>query len=711
MHGSVLINNKNKILQCLTKPNGLLRPALVCCPHAGGSANFFRQWVDTVPKEMDMMVVQYAGRGNRLTEPCAYSMDELVVEILPSIQALSSTPYVLFGHSMGAAVAFELCYQLEKLGTPPRALMLSSHPPLDEIVPSEFHLCEELELWQEIVRIGGISSNIIEERELRSLLTLPLRADYQLIETYRPDRNKSLCTPVTVCLGDDDPDVPLEGVDGWQRFCLKPIKKIVRSGGHFYLSEYSEDLIDFAAAVLGIPRRPKKGNAVISSVPSYAVDSSTGVDAEKSVELPVSVGQRMMWLMDHYQGKFGALNCPVILRLEGELDIANLAQVWQKLVDRHETLRTRFVGRGQALKRIVRMQEKWVFQVEAVDQQVCQSDDPVCHPIFQTLLRNELRTPVDIKKRCGRIRLWRLNEKLHVFCVTQHHLITDAWSCGLLSRELGLAFNKKALLDLEWQYSDFVHWEKQQLSGNCYQRHEAYWTDKLKDIVVPDLPNNNRGPSSGNLEEDTISFYRDDISISTVIELEAIARRHGASLFTLMLSLFFIHLHRLTGQKNLSLSTLLANRPHDSSNQTQGFFANMVVLRCIVQSGDGLVDILNNVRDLLSGSIAHQVFPYQLLPPGIVPADAARDVVFQMFAEETHQTEMIGLQITSVDPPDGLARRFDLDLAVIPTVNGIKLIMAASDKRFKARWSNRFLQGFVQLAKDLPLLENNVVIA
>jgi len=419
----------------------------------------------------------------------------------------------------------------------------------------------------------------------------------------------------------------------------------------------------------------------------------------------VSVGQRMMWLMHHYQGQFGALNCPIIIAFEGELDYARLQQAWKTLVNTHEALHTCFVGRGQQLRRKVTAEIMTDFVIESLCTE--QHSVDLSSQVFLDTLRDELRTPVTIEKQAFRTRLWKLSENLHVLCINQHHLVTDALSCSLVSHALGRGYEQKNIAMPEWQYSDFVDWETRHINGEKGQQHEQYWKHKLSGLKLPSLPKS-RTMTSTDPEQDTITLYR--ATLKTNQALERIAKNCRASSFTVMLSIFYLHLYRLTGQYDLTISSLLNNRSEPQSQDLVGFVANMVLLRSRLHKKDTLKDIINEVREQVSGALAHQAFPYQLLPAGIVPADSARDIVFQMFAENTHQIASFEtVNASAVNPPNGLSRRFDLDLAMMPSAEGMKIVMAASDLRFRSRFAKMFLQGFVELVEQISD-ENQEVI-
>lgn len=224
---------------------------LVCLPHAGGNASFFRAWGMKTPPQLGLYAIQYPGREERMGDKCHTSMSQLMHELVPVfLHQFHYMPYVLLGHSMGAAIAFELCHRLEKINMAPVAIILSSHPPLNKIVPSKFHQKTTPELWQEMVRIGGTHIDILHQKELMSILTPPLRFDYQLIEQYKPNLSIKLTTQIIVCGGDNDPDIDIECLQGWQSFSSTPIEVLTYSGGHFYLVGHAQALIEKAEQLL-----------------------------------------------------------------------------------------------------------------------------------------------------------------------------------------------------------------------------------------------------------------------------------------------------------------------------------------------------------------------------------------------------------------------------------------------------------------------------
>jgi Condensation domain len=413
-------------------------------------------------------------------------------------------------------------------------------------------------------------------------------------------------------------------------------------------------------------------------------------------KLPVTVGQRMLWFLHHYQGRHGAMNCPVMLALHGPLDVARLERAWHTVVCRHEALQTGFTGQGAQLMRHI-----FKPTLQPLPVQTFAGPEPACSvndPRLQTALRAELRQPIALNESCHRARLWRLNHQLHVLCINQHHLVTDAVSCGIISHELGQAYDGHELAPVAHQFSNHVQAEHDWLATAQAKRSQAYWCQVLtgaKPSPLPGASTATHREASG--EDDTISFHQAPLGTATMAALERQAHANHCSVFVWLLALFKWHLHRITGQSDLSVGTLLANRGQACSANTVGFLANMVVLRSHLDVHQALPHWASSLRDTAAQAVAHQRWPYQLLPAGLAPTAVAREVVFQLFTQATHQTRLADLDVQAIDPPNGLARRFDLDLVVMPHVAGYRVLMAVSNLRFSSRWATGFLKSFIHL--------------
>ena len=160
------------------------RLRLACFPHAGGSASFFRSWSERLPPDIDLLALQYPGREDRFNEAPTTRLEDLADGAALALRDFADAPLALFGHSLGAALAYETALRLESAGAPLRHLFVSAHPAPHRQRGGALHRGDEAALLEDVRRQGG-ASELLEDADLRALFLPILRADYQAIETYR----------------------------------------------------------------------------------------------------------------------------------------------------------------------------------------------------------------------------------------------------------------------------------------------------------------------------------------------------------------------------------------------------------------------------------------------------------------------------------------------------------------------------------------------
>jgi surfactin synthase thioesterase subunit len=221
-------------------------PRLLCLPHAGGSASFYFPVSQALAPGIDVLAVQYPGRQDRRLEPCVDSIPELADRLLPLLlDEGAGRPLALFGHSMGASLAFELAGLLEqRAGVVPVMLFASGRR-----APSRFRAEDDVHrrgdeaLLAEVRRLAGTDSRILGDEEMLRMVLPALRSDYRAAELYRPERVHRVSCPVTALVGDDDPKAPLDDVRAWQEHTSGAFAMEVFPGGHFYLTEQAPRVI------------------------------------------------------------------------------------------------------------------------------------------------------------------------------------------------------------------------------------------------------------------------------------------------------------------------------------------------------------------------------------------------------------------------------------------------------------------------------------
>lgn len=219
------------------------RARLVCMPHAGGSASFFRDWRDHLPSDIDLLAVQYPGREERFSESVAVTMVELAEGAVAALQRYADRPLILFGHSMGATLAYEVARRLEALGTVPLRVFVSAHPPPHRQRESELHRLGDQALLDDVQALSGGSSSPLANAEARALFMPMLRGDYRAIETYRCMSMVKLQAPLDVLRATGDSSLDDCEARAWQEVTLCASKVLQFGGGHFYLVAQREHVI------------------------------------------------------------------------------------------------------------------------------------------------------------------------------------------------------------------------------------------------------------------------------------------------------------------------------------------------------------------------------------------------------------------------------------------------------------------------------------
>ncbi|MER7701403.1 alpha/beta fold hydrolase [Kitasatospora sp. NPDC097605] len=224
---------------------------VVMFPHAGGSAGFYRDWSAALSPYADVLAVQYPGRLDRIEEPAVASLTELAERVFAELRPWADRPLVLFGHSMGAAVAFEVARRFERdgVGGPVRLCVSGCRAPSDSR-DSGVHRLSDAGLIAELGRLGGTDERLLADPELQALILPSLRGDYTAIETYVAGPGETVTVPVTALTGDADPRVTVEQVHGWARHTTAALDVHVFPGGHFYLTRERRAVLDVVTAHL-----------------------------------------------------------------------------------------------------------------------------------------------------------------------------------------------------------------------------------------------------------------------------------------------------------------------------------------------------------------------------------------------------------------------------------------------------------------------------
>ncbi len=397
--------------------------------------------------------------------------------------------------------------------------------------------------------------------------------------------------------------------------------------------------------------------------------------AARGGSLPLSFAQERLWFLDQLEPGDPSYVVPMSMHLEGALDVAVLTRALGEVVRRHESLRTTFaLDAGQPVQVIHDVLAVTLSVTSLTSLPASEREAAV-----RRELAAEVARPFDLANGpLLRARLFQLAEDDHVLSLALHHIVSDAWTLGILNREISalyralLAGTSAALPALPIQYADYAGWQRAWLAGEVLDAQLAYWQQRLAGAPASlDLPADRPRPATPSHRGAHRAFT---VPEGVTAGLEALARKHGVTLFMTLLAAFDVLLHRTTEQRDLVVGTPIAGRTQAETENLIGFFVNTLVLRAEIDPEQSFAELLARVKETCLGAYAHQDLPFERLVQALAPErDTSRTPLFQvLFVLQNAAASSMDL--------DGVRRRglgvesatakFDLTLAMARTASG-----------------------------------------
>ena len=390
---------------------------------------------------------------------------------------------------------------------------------------------------------------------------------------------------------------------------------------------------------------------------------------------PLSPAQERLWLLDRFEPQSAAYNIPTSVRLHGPLDASVLDASLREVIRRHHMLRTVYASDdGRPCQQVGPVPER---AIEIDDRRGL---DPAEHAgTIEALQAEETGRRFDLATGpVFHARLLRLAHDHQVLFFTVHHIAADGWSVGILVRELGALYRAFArgapspLAAPALQYADFAHWQRRWLASGHRARQLAYWQRKL-DGLPPglDLPTDRPRPA--------IRSFRGRRSTATIgpqlsARLRALARRHEASLFMVLLAAWKVLLARLSGETDVVIGAPVAGRSRRETEDLFGMFLNSLVLRTDLGGDPSFDALIDRVRTTALEAFAHQDVPFETLLESLKPnRDLSRTPMFQVFFNMVN-LDLATLTLPAVRSeqlaPAEVPAKFDLTLYVAEPADG-----------------------------------------
>ncbi|WP_340608593.1 non-ribosomal peptide synthetase [Xenorhabdus bharatensis] len=400
--------------------------------------------------------------------------------------------------------------------------------------------------------------------------------------------------------------------------------------------------------------------------------------ADRNQPLPLSFAQQRLWFLTQIdQAASLAYHIPVALRLSGQLSHHALSQALNNLVARQESLRTRFISvAGHPCQYID--QADTSFTLSHHDLRQLTPEERTDRITELTTL--ETQTPFDFTQEpLVRGHLLQLADEEHIFLLTQHHIIADGWSVGVLMRELSILYRaalenqENPLLPLPIQYADYAVWQRGWLQGSALTAQSDFWFSRLKDApALLTLPTNRPRPTVQSFVGGRVPVYFD---AELLASLKKLGQRHNSTLFMTLLAAWSIVLARLSGQDDIVIGTPVANRPHQTLEGLIGFFVNTLALRTRISDSDSVTELLTQIREQMLDDYANQDLPFEQVVEALQPErDLSYSPVFQvMLALNNTPAQALNLPDIHCTPVEQIhpSAHFDLTLSLTENESGL----------------------------------------
>ncbi|SFM26708.1 amino acid adenylation domain-containing protein [Rugamonas rubra] len=352
---------------------------------------------------------------------------------------------------------------------------------------------------------------------------------------------------------------------------------------------------------------------------ALGADGTSGAPAESA---PLSHAQQRLWFLNQLDPAAGqAYHMPVAYRLSGALHEDALKAALARIVQRHDSLRTRFAMLdGAPVQRVAPADQV----PPLLEQDLSYLDEHEQGAARGALYAAEIARPFDLAAGpLLRVMLLRLAPDEHELLLIQHHIISDGWSMGVLKAELGALYGAFSqgrpdpLPPLALQYADYAAWQRQPAQSAALERQLAFWRTHLEGApALLALPTDRPRPARQSYRGGRVAFA---LEADASAALRRLGQRHGATLFMVLLAGWSSLLARLSGGDDIVVGTPVANRQRPEVEALIGFFVNTLALRLRLQGDPSVAELLARVRATTLAAYEQQELPFDHLVEALNP--------------------------------------------------------------------------------------------
>jgi amino acid adenylation domain-containing protein len=429
--------------------------------------------------------------------------------------------------------------------------------------------------------------------------------------------------------------------------------------------------------------------------------------AERGENLPLSFAQERVWFLAQVEGGSQTSHIPLGMRLRGRLERRALKRALDRIVARHEVLRTTFNAVAGEPRQQIGSAEERGFELRERD--LRQAKDAAGE--LQREMAEEAWAEFDLQAGpLIRGRLIWMEEEEHWLLITVHHIVSDGWSMGVLFEELSVLYGayvrgeEDPLPELGVQYGDYAVWQRKWMEREAFERQAEYWRKNLEEAPeLLELPTDHVRPARQSYAGATAELVLDEKLTTALKELSL---RHGVSLYMALLAGWAVLLGRLSGQQDVVIGMPVANRGRVEIEKLIGFFANTLAIRVDMSGGPTVEKMLKRVKEQVISAQQHQDIPVEQVVELVqLVRNLAHSPLFQvMFAwsdAPQGRVELRGLEAGSLRYLPHAVTEFDLVVALSESGGRIEGGVKYARALFEGKTVERYLRYYRRLLEGM----------
>ncbi|WP_432409116.1 amino acid adenylation domain-containing protein [Wukongibacter sp. M2B1] len=416
-----------------------------------------------------------------------------------------------------------------------------------------------------------------------------------------------------------------------------------------------------------------------------------------------SSAQRRIYTMQMMDKSSTEYNIPFSLKLEGKVESKRIIDAVNKLIQRHEALRTSFHIDGeeivQSIKEEAAIDLKYVEKLDSNEEEIKD-------------LLNSWVTPFDLEKapliRCGLI---KMEEEKYILMLDMHHIISDGTTMGILAEDFVKAYAGEALKKDEVQYKEYAAWEAQQKEQDNFQKQREYWKKEYEgEIPVLELPTDGIRGVEDLKEGREITF---EIEEKVIKDLKNKMARMGGTLYMGLMAGFSILLSKYSGMEDIIVGMPIAGRRHSQMEKIAGMFVNTLTIRTSPNAEKKTEEYLKEVKEKLLKAYDNQEYPYEELIEEIgIKRDINRNPLFDamLVLQNTEMKEM-KLENIKMSPYkiENNRAKFDITLLALEVGNKLSCNINYKSKLYEKETIKRMIGHYKKILEEIALEDNKEI--